>query len=131
MVTSYIRFGLIVLLLSSWPVAVRAEGNGGWMGFRNQTGVTLILQETFPNGRLGSSHKVFANETIRDTPTVSGQRKFTIYNAAEPTKVLFSGLFPTPADRENILYILKSDGKGGLQFESTKIATTSLPPKKK
>ena len=35
-------------------------------------------------------------------------------------KPLFSGRFPTPADNENVLYVLKSDGKGGVMIQAIK-----------
>ena len=90
----------------------------GWMGFRNETGQTLLIQETYTTGRTGKPQKVFANETIRDTPPAAGViRKFTIFDASKPDRVLATGTFPSPGANENLLYIIKTDAKGVLTIE--------------
>ncbi|HKB04621.1 MAG TPA: hypothetical protein VKD90_20525 [Gemmataceae bacterium] len=93
---------------------------GGWMGFRNDTGLTLVIQETV-GSRSGRPQKIFANETIRDTPPSAGAvRTYVIYESGKSDKPLHTGPFPAPAAGENVLYVIKSDGKGGLAFEATK-----------
>jgi len=92
----------------------------GWMGFRNDTSAPLVVQEAVVGGRAGKPQKVFANETVRDTPPAGTQRTFTITDPSKPDKPLYTGRFPTPADAENVLYVIKSDGKGGLVIEAIK-----------
>jgi hypothetical protein len=91
---------------------------GGWMGFRNDTSATLVVQET--STRSIKPQKIFVNETVRDTPPAGAQRTFTITDPAKPDKPLYTGRFPAPADNENVLYVIKSDGKGGLTIEAIK-----------
>lgn len=90
----------------------------GWMGFKNDTGKPLIIQETHATGRNGKPQKVFANETIRDTPPAAGViRKFSIYDAHKPDHLLATGSFPAPAENENLLYVIKLDAKGLICIE--------------
>ena len=81
--------------------------------------------------RPGKPQKIFANETVRETPPAGGQRTFTITDTAHPEKPLFTGRLPHPAANENVLYVIKSDGKGGLTVEpvSSPVAS-SKPPKR-
>jgi hypothetical protein len=119
------------------PDSVWADG--GWIGFRNDTGTTLVIQETVAVGtgsRSGKPQKIFANETVRETPpTGGGQRSFTITDPGRPDKPLYTGLFPAPATNENVLYAIKTDGKGGLIIEAIKTPAASTsktkpPPKR-
>jgi len=96
------------------------RADAGWMGFRNDTSLTLVVQETVSTGRPGKPQKIFANETVRDTPPAGSQRAYIIADAAHPDKPLFTGRFAAPADGENVLYVIKSDGKGGLVVEAVK-----------
>ena len=90
----------------------------GWMGFKNDTGKPLIIQENYASGRNGKPQKVFANETIRDTPPAAGViRKFTIYDANKPDLILATGNFPAPGENENLLYVIKLDAKGAISIE--------------
>jgi hypothetical protein len=123
------------LLLVSSP----ARADGGWMAFRNDTGTTLIVQEMVVVGtasRSGKPQKIFANETVRETPPAGGgQRSFAISDAGRPDKPLYTGAFAAPAANENVLYAIKSDGKGGLIIEAIKspVVSTSkskTPPKR-
>jgi len=104
----------LACLVAAGPV------DAGWMGFRNDTSATLIVQEAVAGGRSGKPQKVFANETVRDTPPAGAQRTFTITDAAHPDKPLYTGRFSTPAEAENVLYVIKSDGKGGLVIDAVK-----------
>ena len=106
------------------------------MGFRNDTSNTLVIQEAITEGktpRFGQLQKLFSSETVRDTPQGAGQRQFLIFDASKPDKPLYTGSFPTPAKNENILYVIKSDGKGGLTIEAMKTpagGAVATPPKK-
>lgn len=106
------------------------------MGFRNDTSATLVIQETLPVGtssRPGKPQKIFVNETVRDTPASSiTYRTFTIFDSAQPDKPLFTGRLACPAASENVLYVLKMDGKGGLIIEPVKspIQSTKSTPKR-
>ncbi|HEX3150215.1 MAG TPA: hypothetical protein VHR66_19210 [Gemmataceae bacterium] len=103
------------------------------MGFRNDTALTLIVQETTPAGstaRPGKPQKIFANETVRETPPTSNKRTFTIADSTKPDKPLFTGRLAGPAPNENVLYAIKSDGKGGLTVEAISSPVASKPPKR-
>ena len=108
--------------------------SAGWMGFRNDTANTLVIQESIPTGgkvRPGRLQKLFASETVRDTPQASGQRQFQIFDSNNPDKPIYSGSFPTPDKNENILYVIKSDGKGGLTIEALKLPVGAAMPARK
>jgi hypothetical protein len=113
-----------VFLLVTEP----ARADAGWMGFRNDTGTTLIIQETVAVGtgsRQSKPQKIFANETVRDTPPSGGaHRVFTIYDSAHPDKPLYTGRFPAPPANENVLYVIKLH-KGELVIEPIKTAAAS------
>ena len=114
----------ILLLLADLSSA-----SAGWMGFRNDTAKTIIVQETVPTStgsRPGLSQKIFANETVRDSSTrTGGQRTFTIYDASKPDKAIYTGQFSVPGEDENILFILKADGRGGIVVEAVRHTTTT------
>jgi hypothetical protein len=129
----YFRSAALLTCLVCLTYGGRATA--GWMGFRNDTSTTLIIQETVPAGggtRPGKPQKIFANETVRETPPAGGQRAFTIADAAKPDKPLFNGKLASPPANENVLYVIKSDGKGGLTVEavSSPAAVTKHPPKR-
>jgi len=125
------HFRLVILLGSLTLLGGSARADAGWMGFRNDTSGTLVLQEM--GNRPGRPQKIFANETVRDTPAAGAARKFAIYSADKPETPLFTGVFPAPADNENVLYVIKSDGKGGLVVEPMKVPAVvpklPAPPK--
>ena len=115
-------------IIALGSLAILAEGNAchaGWMGFRNDSPSTLVIQETIgvgPVARSGKPQKLFANETIRDTPPATlATRQFQIFDSTKPDKPLFSGALTCPAANENVLFVIKSDGKGGLTIETTKL----------
>ena len=114
------RFRHLRILATLAVIAFAGRADAGWMGFRNDTSATLVIQETVSTGRPGKPQKIFANETVRDTPPAGTHRTFAIYDAGRSDKPLFSGRFPTPADNENVLYVLKSDGKGGVTIQAIK-----------
>lgn len=122
-------FALALALAAALPTVVEA----GWMAFRNDTQSTLIIQETAPVGKSGKPQKIYTNETVRDMPSgAGGQRTFTISDAAQPDKPLYTGAFTCPASNENVLFVLKVDGKGVLVIEAVRSPTTvAKAPKKK
>src|SRR5689334_12905572 len=92
--TPRLAFAFSLLLTAALPAVVEA----GWMGFRNDTQSTLVIQETAPAGKSGKPQNLYTNETIRDMPSgTGGQRTFTISDAAHPEKLLFTGAFTCPA----------------------------------
>jgi hypothetical protein len=126
---------LAVLLATGAMATDPAPARAGWMGFRNDTTMTLLLQETVTVGKTSKDtkpQKIFANETVRDTPpSGSVQRKYSISDAAQPDKVLYSGQFSCPAASENVLFVIKTDSRGGIVIETirTNISTKSTPKK--
>ena len=127
--TSRLTFTLSLLFAAALPAVVEA----GWMGFRNDTQTTLIIQETAPAGKSGKPQKLYTNETIRDMQSgAGGQRTFTISDAAHPDKPLHTGAFTCPASNENVLFVLKVDAKGGLVIEAVRTSTVvaKAPAKK-
>jgi hypothetical protein len=114
----------LVVVAAVGLAAGPASAAGGWMGFRNDTGGTLVIQETVAS-RPGRPQKIFANETVRDTPGGAGPRVFAIFDLERPGKALYSGPFPVPGAGENVLYVIKSDGKGGLTIDVVKSPTAA------
>jgi len=133
-VLRYLRVAILICLFL--VLADPARADAGWMGFRNDSGTTLIIQETVSVGtgsRQSKPQKIFANETVRDTPPSGGaHRVFTIYDSAHPDKPLYTGRFPAPPANENVLYVIKLH-KGELVIEPIKTAaatTTKTHPKR-
>lgn len=124
------RAPIFVLALTLF-LAAPAVAGAGWMGFRNDTSVTLVIQEA--SGKAGRPMKIFAHETVRDTPPGGGgARTFTIADASAPDRPLYTGKFACPAGDENVLFVLKSDGKGGLVIEAVRLpgGVSAKPPKR-
>ncbi len=121
---------LTVLVTAAVPAA-----HAGWMGFRNDTRSTLVIQETLPSGavgRAGKPQKIYTNETIRDTSASSGgHRSFTIVDSSNPMRVIYAGQFPCPAAHENVLFVLKFDRKGGLLVEAVRTPSGISKARKK
>jgi hypothetical protein len=100
----------------------------GILGFKNETSGTLEIQEVRPGPlvRLGKAIKMIASETFSDTASSGADRRFIITDGKG--KVLFDGYVQSPSARENIIYSIKPDGKGGIKLEPTR---TLLDDKKK
>jgi hypothetical protein len=127
------HFRFIFAVVPLLCLVTSAHAQNGWLGFRNDTTLTLIVQETVPAGsssRPGKPQKIFANETVRETTHKGGQRTFTIADATRADKPLFTGRLAGPAANENMLYVIKSDGKGGLSVEAVSSPVASKPPKR-
>ena len=110
------RFRPLACLACLVALAAVGRADAGWMGFRNDTSMTLVVQEA--GAKPAKPQKIFANETVRDTPPAGAQRSFSITDAAHPDKPLYTGKFSTPAANENVLYVIKPDGKGGVTIET-------------
>jgi hypothetical protein len=105
----------------------------GWMGFRNDTKDTIVIQETVNIGgqpRLGRPQRLFAGEAVRDMAPVGGQRRINVFDPANPNQPIYSSNFPCPGANENILYSIKRDAKGGISIEAVKIPASEPTPKK-
>jgi len=114
------KLGLLGVLIAC---AGADSASAGWMGFRNDTKDTLVIQETIIiNGqpKAGRPQRLFAGEAVRDAQFIGGQRLFSVYDPKNPNKPVYTGNFACPPINENILYTLKSDGKGGLAVEAVK-----------
>ncbi len=94
----------------------------GWMGFRNDTKASIVIQETLIiNGRaiVGKPQKLSSGETVRDIQfNVLGFRQITIYDAKNPKTPIYMGNFPCPGLRENVLYSLRMDKTGKIVVEA-------------
>jgi hypothetical protein len=94
----------------------------GWLGFRNDTKIALVVQETIVVNnvpRPGKPEKLGAGDTVRDLQACPNpQRKFTIYDAKG--QQLYTGVFPCPAANENVLFAIKMDAKGKITIEPIK-----------
>jgi hypothetical protein len=132
---------MLVALQSLWKVCLAAalvvlaaaDLNAGWMGFRNDTKETVVVQETIVvNGKEkpGRPQRLNTGEAVRDTQC-QAQKQITIYNAKDTTTPIFTGNFACPAANENVLYIIKTDAKGVITVEPIKTAVQPVTPKKK
>jgi hypothetical protein len=109
------------------------------MGFRNDTGKVLVIREIVSvstGSRAGRPQKIFANETIRDTPpSGGGMRSFAIYDSSQPDTPIYTGRFAAPATNENVLYTIKFDVRGDVVIEPVKTPAAapsrSKPPVKR
>lgn len=127
-------FGICTLLGAGALVASASDSQAGWMGFRNDTKDTIIIQETLTIGgqpRLGRPQRLFTGEAVRDTPPVGGQRRITVFDANNPNQPIYTGNLPCPAANENILYCIKKDAKGNIAIEPMKSPAANTPPPKK
>ena len=124
---------LLPAILAILVMGEFASAQAGWMGFRNDTTKTIVVQELVPTSsgsKPGLSQKIFANETVRDSSTRSGQKRtFSVFDASKPDKAIYTGQFSVPNEDENILFILKSDGRGGIIVEVVR-TTISAKPKR-
>jgi len=92
----------------------------GILGFKNETTITLTIQEVQPGPviRLGKAIKMIATETFSDTSSSGTTRRFKITD--DKGKELFDGYVQSPGGKENITYSIKSDGKGGIKLEAVR-----------
>jgi hypothetical protein len=121
------HFGFFALLGVSTVLVDASAVFAGWMGFRNDTKDTIVIQETVVIGgqpRPGRPQRLFTGEAVRDTPPPGGQRRITVYDAATPNQPIYSGNFPCPAANENLLYCIKRDRKGGIAVDVIRTAVT-------
>jgi hypothetical protein len=118
-------FGLIAL-------AVPASASAGWMGFRNDTNLTLVVQEVVvvnKQVRTGKPQRLASGDVIRDSQVCpSGERRFSIYDLRNTKRPLLTDDFACPQGGENVLYTIRIDAKGQLSVESVK--TTGLSKQK-
>jgi len=111
--------GILLVLLFT------AQTNAGWMGFRNDTKDTLVVQEIFVvNGqqRPGKPQRLFAGEVVRDAHCNGGARTISICDPKNPNVVLWSGALGCPPANENVTYVIKIDARGGIVIETQKTA---------
>src|SRR5947209_15463007 len=89
------KIGLAGLLLAlGGPAAAWA----GSMGFRNDTNLTLVVQEIVVinnQPKPGKPQKMNNGDVIRDTPVgAAAQRQFLIFDAKNPNQPIYTGNFP-------------------------------------
>lgn len=126
-------FRLTVVLAMVVALANSGHVCAGWMGFRNDTNGTIVIQEAVNTGgqtRLGKPQRLFSGEAVRDTPAAGCQRRISVFDPTNPNQPIYSGIFACPAANENILYCIKSDGKGGIVIEALKSPAPATPSKK-
>jgi hypothetical protein len=103
----------------------------GWMGYKNETNDAIVIQETIVvNGQQkpGRPQRLEAGQSTRDTQCQGTQKQISIFNPKNPNTALFTGNLACPGVNENILYIIRSDGKGGITLQPVKAPV--VPPKK-
>ena len=125
------KIGLLGVLFA---LAGSNSAFAGWMGFRNDTKDTIVVQETITvNGqsKQGKPQRLFTGEAVRDTQCVGPQRKISIFDPKTPNTPLYTGNVGCPAANENILYVIKSDGKGGITMEVIKTPSAPIISPKK
>lgn len=124
------KIGLAGLVLT---LAGPASAFAGWMGFRNDTNLTLVVQEVVVVNNVpkpGKPQKMNNGDVIRDTQVgAGGQRQFLIFDSKNPNQPIYTGNFPCPKANENILYAIKLDPKGAVTIDAQK--TPVQPPAKK
>jgi hypothetical protein len=114
-------------------IASASDLNAGWMGFQNETKETVVVQETIiVNGQQkpGRPQRLNTGEAVRDTQCQGVQKQIAIYSAKNTDVPLFTGKFPCPAVNENVLYIIKPDGNGGITVEPKKTPAQPVVPKR-
>lgn len=113
-----IRNMLPLLLVALLPDITFA----GWMGFRNDTSVTLLVQETVKvNDKplLGRVQKLIFGESVRDNSKVEHtEREFSIYDSRNPKTPLLIQKFSCPRPDENVIYALSLDAAGKLEWKA-------------
>jgi hypothetical protein len=112
-------------------IAIAADVNAGWMGFQNETKDTVVVQETIVvNGQQkpGRPQRLNTGEAVRDTQCQGTQKQIAIYDPKNTKVPLFTGNFACPAANENVLYIIKPDGKGGIMVEPNKMPVRPVTP---
>lgn len=132
MLLSLRYFGRWFLLGMFGILADNQAAFAGWMGFRNDTSDTIIIQETVVVGgqpRFGRPQRLFAGEAVRDTPLPGGQRRVSVYDPKNPNQPIFTGNFPCPGGTENVLYRIKRDARGQIAIEAVRSSTADQPKK--
>jgi|GEM_PF-7122325 len=113
-----VRIVLPLLLLILLP----GSSSAGWMGFRNDTTATLLVQETVKvNDKplLGRVQKLIFGESVRDNSKGEHvEREFSIYDSRNPKVPLIVQKFPCPKPEENIIYALSFDAAGNLEWKA-------------
>ena len=126
------KIGLLGVLFA---LASSGSAFAGWMGFRNDTKDTIVVQETITvNGqsKQGKPQRLFTGEAVRDTQCTGPQRNISIFDTKNPNTPIFTGNMPCPAANENFLYVIKGDAKGGITMEVVKTPCAPIiSPKKK
>jgi hypothetical protein len=101
-----LRHGLLggCLLLLGTEIAL-----AGWVTIKNQTGQTLIIQETFVlagQTRRGKPIQLVAGETVREFLPVPTVKNVEIYDPKNPNRPLWTGKLS--CKNENQTYVLSS-----------------------
>jgi hypothetical protein len=128
---STLKFRHFILLGAAFALIGAESASAGWMGFRNDTKDTIVLQETIIVGgqaKQAKPQRLFTGEAVKETQWTGVQRKISIFDTKNPNTPLHTANFPCPAANENFLYAIKSDGKGGITIETIK--TPATPAKK-
>jgi hypothetical protein len=81
----------------------------GWVTIKNQTGQTLVIQETFVvagQSRRGKPIQLVAGETVREFLPLPIVKNVEIYDPKNPSRPLWTGKLPCKNDNQT--YVLSS-----------------------
>lgn len=81
---------LVLGLLSLCPGIAQA----GWVGFRNETNVPVVVQITHvvrPREQHGKPHLIQPGNVTWEAVMQPGAKRITVYNANQPRQVLYQG----------------------------------------
>ena len=101
--------GLLVLAFFAAP----AEAHGGWISWRNDTGMVLVIQETVlvnRQARTGKPQRLLPGELTRDAQLCPCLKRVTVFDPKNPTQPLYQGQFACGTD--NVLFSIQGDARG-------------------
>jgi hypothetical protein len=112
-------FALAIALLA----LAAGPSQAGWLGFRNDLAVPVIVQSNIVvNNKVGpgKTFRLYPGEVSWDAIIQGGNRRIVIVDAKKPTRVLFQDIIPVNNDA---FYSIQVDTP-----TRAKIVPTKMPP---